>query len=108
MHTINEIVASIGRMNGGDLDRLHRAIDERRRVASASTVVERRDHDSGVLQLEYRTNPKTGKHRGPYWYFHWREDGKQRTLYLGKTDEPESKLVGKLEKLRMLAESGGG
>ena len=34
--------------------------------------------------------------RGPYWYFHYREGGRQRTVYVGKTDEPEDKLVEKL------------
>ncbi len=32
------------------------------------------------------------KQRGPYWYFHYREGGKQRTLYLGKTDNPDAKV----------------
>jgi hypothetical protein len=32
------------------------------------------------------------KQRGPYWYFHYREGGRQRTLYLGKTDNPERKV----------------
>jgi hypothetical protein len=44
------------------------------------------------LQLEYRINPKTGTRRGPYWYFHYREGGRQRTRYVGKTDEPEAAL----------------
>jgi hypothetical protein len=30
--------------------------------------------------------------RGPYWYFHYRDGGRQRTLYLGKTDNPEAKV----------------
>ena len=46
--------------------------------------------------LEYRANPKTGARRGPYWYFHWRENGKQRTTYVGKTQEPEQVLQEKL------------
>jgi hypothetical protein len=61
-----------------------------------STVLERRSFGSGVLQLEYRTNPKTGTQRGPYWYFHYREGGKQHTLYVGKTDDPEAALARKL------------
>jgi hypothetical protein len=28
--------------------------------------------------------------RGPYWYFHYREGGKQKTLYIGKSEEPET------------------
>jgi hypothetical protein len=36
--------------------------------------------------------------RGPYWYFHYREGGKQRTLYIGKTDNPEVVVDEKLGK----------
>ncbi|MDQ5811752.1 MAG: hypothetical protein M3358_13625 [Actinomycetota bacterium] len=46
--------------------------------------------------MEYRTNPKTGTTRRPYWYFHYREGDRQRTLYVGKTDDPEGALVEKL------------
>ena len=60
-----------------------------------STVVKRRSYHHGVLQLERRAyRRKDGKltERGPYWYFHYREDGRQRTKYLGQTDDPEKKL----------------
>ena len=33
-----------------------------------------------------------------YWYFHYREGGQQKTLYLGKTDDPEVKVNEKLGK----------
>ena len=56
----------------------------------------RRNHGSGILQLEYRANPKTGTQRGPYWYFYWREGARKRSLYLGKTDAPEVLLDEKL------------
>jgi hypothetical protein len=95
MHTIEDIVASIDQMNGDDLDRLQEAVDRRRQRVSTSSVVERRNYGSGILQLEYRASPKTKKQRGPYWYYHYREDGRQKTLYVGKTDEPESKLEAK-------------
>src|SRR5215218_5740939 len=41
---------------------------ERRRaqLIKQSSVVERRNHGKGILQLEYRANPKTGTQRGPY------------------------------------------
>jgi hypothetical protein len=84
-------------MDAEELDRLQAAIDRRRRqltgdevVPSAgpsSTVVERRPYGSGVLQLEKRGES------GPYWYFHHRKDGKQKSVYLGKTDAPEIKLA---------------
>ena len=95
MHTTEDIIASIEQMDGDDLDWLQAALDRKRQRVSASSVVERRDYGNGVLQLEYRSNPKTGKQRGPYWYYHYREDGKQRTLYVGKTEEPESTLAEK-------------
>lgn len=103
MHTLADIIASIEQMDGDDLDRLQAALDRRRQRVSTSSVVERRDHGDGILQLEYRSNPKTGKQRGPYWYYHYREDGKQRTLYVGKTDEPESNLAmkrGQIDEVR--------
>ena len=46
----------------------------------------------GILQLEYRANPKTGTQREPYWYFRYREGGRQRTLYVG-TDRLEEALA---------------
>jgi hypothetical protein len=92
MHTINDLIADIATMDAEGLDRVQAAIDGRRQDLSASSVVERRNHLDGILQLEYRANPKTGKQRGPYWYFKWREDGKQHTLYLGSTDNPEGRL----------------
>jgi hypothetical protein len=93
MHTVTDILATIANMNTDDLDRLQEAIERRRQRVSASSVVERRSHLDGILQLEYRANPKTGTQRGPYWYFKWRENGRQRTMYLGATDDPEGKLM---------------
>ncbi len=94
-HTVENIINSIEQMNPNDLDRVQEALDRKRQRVSASSVVERRDYGNGILQLEYRANPKTGRQRGPYWYYHYREDGRQRTLYVGKTDEPETKLAAK-------------
>ena len=92
MHNTDDILDRIATMNAGELDRLQAAIDGRRRHTNTSTVVERRNHLDGILQLEYRANPKTGKQRGPYWYFKHRKDGKQRTVYIGATDDPEGRL----------------
>src|SRR5687767_14541906 len=83
-------------MDAEELDRLQAAIDRRRQLTgdevvpsagASSTVVERRAYGSGVLQLEKRGES------GPYWYFHHRKDGKQKTVYLGKTDAPEIMLA---------------
>lgn len=63
-----------------------------------SGVVERRSHDNGELVLARRsfTRKDGGKvWRGPYWYFYFREGGKQETIYLGKTDDPEGALAKK-------------
>jgi hypothetical protein len=84
------------------LDRLQAALDRRRGTLKdeekkkQSTVLERREYRNGVLQLEGRAyrRKKDGKltQMGPYWYFHYRESGRQRTLYLGKMDNPEAKV----------------
>jgi hypothetical protein len=92
MHNTDTIISALDHLSPADLDRLQAALDARRQQTSVSSVVERRDHLDGILQLEYRANPKTGKQRGPYWYFKYRKDGKQKTVYVGSTDEPESKL----------------
>ena len=93
----DEIIAAISCLSGPDLQRVRKAVERRgEQLVKQSTVVERRNHGRGILQLEYRANPKTGTQRGPYWYFYWRERGKQRSLYLGKTDDPEGTLSAKL------------
>ena len=91
------LVERVETMDNEELDRLQAAIGRRRRVlagdevlptgGASSTVVERRAYGSGVLQLEKRGES------GPYWYFHHRKDGRQKTVYLGKTDAPEIKLA---------------
>jgi hypothetical protein len=97
MH-INTIVARIEQMNRGQLDRIQEAIDRRRQQLGerpVSTVVERRNYRNGLLQLEsraYRRKDGGLTERGPYWYFHFREGGRQRTKYLGRTDDPEAKV----------------
>ena len=97
-HSVDSIVASIAQMSQQQLDRLQEALDQRRGelTKKQSTVLERREYRNGLLQLEGRTyqRKKDGKlvQRGPYWYFHYREGGKQRTLYVGKSDNPEAKV----------------
>ena len=78
-------------MNDRELDRLQDAIDRRRGQLKKklSTVIERREHRNGVLQLEGRAyqRKKDGglTERGPYWYFHYREGGRQRTSMLARS-----------------------
>ena len=94
----DSIIDHITQMDVQELDRLQEAIDRRRSALrkSQSTVLERREYRNGVLQLEGRAYRRKKDaeltERGPYWYFHYREDGKQRTLYIGKTDNPEAKV----------------
>ncbi len=96
-------------LDAGALDRLKAAIEERQAVldvsplskaiASTSTVLGRRPYGSGVLQLETRTYKRKDSQvseRGPYWYFHYREDGRQKTLYVGNTEDPETAVGAKL------------
>jgi hypothetical protein len=96
--TTDSIIANVAQMHEWELDRLQTAIDRRRGVLpkKQSTVLERREHRNGLLQLETRayTRKKDDEltQRGPYWYFHYREGGRQRTLYIGKTDNPEAKV----------------
>ena len=99
---LDSLLASIEQMEAEELNRLQRAIDRRRQRIKTSTVLERRDYRHGVLQLEGRAyqRKKDGEltQRGPYWYFHYREGGRQRTLYVGKTDNPEATVDEKLGK----------
>ena len=98
---LDRLIAAAERLDAGGLDRLQAAIDRRRHTLKQSTVLERRDFRNGVLQLEsraYRRKKDGGlTKRGPYWYFHYREGGKQRTLYVGKTDDPEAKVIEVME-----------
>jgi hypothetical protein len=104
MHiNIDVIISHIERMNVEELDRIQQAIDRRRRQQlgniPTSTVVERRNYRNGILQLEKRAyKRKDGEltERGPYWYFHFREGGRQRTLYIGQSDNPETVVGEKL------------
>ena len=97
-YSIDNIVASIAQMDQRELDRLQDALNDRcgELRKKQSTVLERREYRNGLLQLEGRAyrRKKDGELRemGPYWYFHYREGGKQRTLYVGKTDNPEAKV----------------
>jgi len=98
--------------NPGDLERLKKAIARRRwelevtgkrgpegrASSSLSRLKEARPHEDGYLQAEtriYRSKEGWESERGPYWYFRYHEGGKQRKLYLGRTDDPEGTLKAK-------------
>jgi len=92
-----DIIASVETMDRQELDRLQEVLDRRRGAwKKQSTVLERRDYRNGVLQLEGRAYRRKKDdvltQRGPYWYFHYRQGGRQRTLYIGKTENPEAKV----------------
>jgi len=98
---LDSIIACIETMDGRELDELQAVINRRRSALRQSTVLERRGYRHGILQLESRTyRRKDGEQteRGPYWYFHYRQGGRQRTLYVGKTDNPETVLDEKIGK----------
>ena len=101
MHSknIDSFLDTLAEMDEQELDRLQAALEQRRgelKKNKQSPVLERREYRNGLLQLEGRAyqRKKDGKlmHRGPYWYFHYREGSRQRTLYIGKTDNPEAKV----------------
>ena len=98
---LEHIISAVEQLDAGELDRVQAALDRRRKnLKPESTVLERRGYGSGVLQLEGRAyrRKKDGEltERGPYWYFHYREGGRQRTIYVGKTDAPEAVVDEKL------------
>ena len=95
----------VRRMSREELERLEQALRRRRRELGGempgewrvpvSDVLEYRPHQDGYLQYEvrrYRRKDGSTKEHGPYWYFRYHEGGKQRTLYLGKTNDPEGVL----------------
>jgi hypothetical protein len=69
-----------------------------KRQAEGSKAVGYRPYEDGMLQAEVRTYTRRDggcSTRGPYWYFRFHEGGKQKKLYLGKTDDPEAVLAEK-------------
>ncbi len=104
---LEEIIEKIKSMDREDLARLEEVLRLRRREVGEepeekktpiSDVLEYRPHADGYLQYEvrrYRRKDGSMKEHGPYWYFRYHEGGKQRTLYLGKTEDPEGLLESK-------------
>ena len=70
--------------------------EERRKTVSG--VVEYRPYADGTLQAEvrrYHRKDRSVKEQGPYWYFRLHEGGRQKKIYLGRTDDPENESVRK-------------
>ncbi len=93
---VEEILLAIAELGDEDLRRVRDAAAARLRGTSGSEVLERRPYGSGLLQLETKIYPGTGRSHGPYWYYRWREGGRQHSLYLGKTDAPEAAVEERL------------
>ena len=104
MADVEALISDLWELDRADLKRveaeLKRRLSEIDRDGEAerppvSGVVRYKAHEDGYLQAETRTYiRKDGStvERGPYWYFRYHEDGRQKKIYLGKTDEPEEAL----------------
>ena len=114
---VEEIIGRLPELTGSQLGRLEDEIRrERQRRASSegggqdapqihegaapplTEVLEYRPYEDGYLQLELHRYIRRGgstRERGPYWYLQFREGGKCRKLYLGKTSDSESTLAAK-------------
>jgi hypothetical protein len=78
-------------------DRQGETVESKQRT-NTTYVVERRDHADGLLQAEKKVYFRKDRSRGevgPYWVFRYRRGGRQRSIYLGQTDQPESVLASK-------------
>lgn len=109
MGTLNEIFEKLPGLTEAQMSRLEAELRrERERRGNHRTsadkplaqaeVITYRSHDDGHLQLEIRRyfrKDGSARERGPYWYFRYHEGGKQKKLYLGKTDDPERELARK-------------
>lgn len=117
-HAATAVSVAISQAGAEELDEIERAVEaglpKRRRElglpvggGKGSGVVGARPYADGWLQAEVRTylcKDGTETERGPYWYFRYHHDGRQKKLYLGKTDDPE----GRLREKRAARRSGRG
>ena len=100
---LERILSGLEYLDRNDLIRLRDDIDRRLRELGeesppVSGVLEYRPYADGTLQAEvrrYYRKDGSVKEQGPYWYFRYHEGGKQKKLYLGRTDDPEGDLVRK-------------
>jgi hypothetical protein len=65
-------------------------IRREKRKGSTSEAVEYVPYKDGHLQLTYHYTKK-GTRRGPYYYFVYHEQGKQKSIYIGKCSVEEAK-----------------
>ncbi len=106
---VKEMIAGLEDLDRAELARLQEALGRRLRklseaqgggATSVSDVLEYRPHADGTLQAEvrrYRRKDGSVNEQGPYWYFRYHEGGKQKKIYLGRTDDPVNVLARKRE-----------
>ena len=98
---VERMIAGLEDLDRVELERLEETLGRRlrglrRERPPVSGVSEYRPHADGTLQAEVRRYiRKDGsvKEQGPYWYFRYHEGGKQKKLYLGRTDDPVGELA---------------
>lgn len=102
---VEQMIAGLENLDRAELERLDEALDRRLRKVrqespAVSGVLEYRPYADGTLQAEirrYYRKDGSAKEQGPYWYFRYHEGGKQKKLYLGKTDDPEGEVAWRRE-----------
>ncbi len=100
---LEPMLSGLKNLDRDDLIRLRDDLDRRLRELGeesppVSGVLEYRPYADGTLQAEvrrYYRKDGSVKEQGPYWYFRYHEGGKQKKLYLGRTDDPEGELARK-------------
>jgi hypothetical protein len=100
---VEQMIAGLEDLDRAELERLKEALDRRlqklrKESPAVSGVLEYRPYADGTLQAEIRRYVRkdgSAKEQGPYWYFRYHEAGKQKKLYLGKTDDPEGEVARK-------------
>lgn len=98
---LEQMIAGLKDLDRDGLVRLREDLDRRLREFGGenppvSGVLGYRPYADGTQQAEvrrYYRKDGSVKEQRPYWYFRYREGGKQKKLYLGKADDPERELA---------------
>lgn len=102
---MEQVIAGLKDLDRAELERLEEALERRLRELrqespAVSGVLEYRPYADGTLQAEIRRYVRkdgSAKEQGPYWYFRFHEGGKQKKLYLGRTNDPEGEIARRRE-----------
>ena len=100
---VQQMISGLEDLDRAELERLEEALNRRlkklrQECPAVSGVLEYRPYADGTLQAEVRRYVRKDgsvKEQGPYWYFRYHENGKQKKLYLGRTDDPEREVAQK-------------